>query len=330
MKKTLLSLSLFATMFSFSQVLQSENFDSYTLGDVGTDVTGATPGQGGYYTANGTNASYQIVSETIGKSLQITGSATASGSRFMWKDGLITAWAGRTSGNDVINIEYDLFTGGTTTSKNRQNLYLYNAAGDKVLVGLSFVAETKTLLGVCYLDNAGTLGNYSLNLGASPIVLTANQWVRIGMSFNKTTGEVFWKGPGFYGSFDGAAIGVDPAEIDYIMSFGTGNAAAYTSRFDNLVSWANNVENLLGNSDFEATNLDLISLYPNPTSSILNISNNNNFNIKNISITDINGRVVKNQEGSLTQINVSDLNAGVYFVTVDAEEGKTTKKFIKQ
>ena len=330
MKKTLLSLSLFATMFGFSQVLQSENFDSYTLGDVGTDVTGATPGQGCYYTANGTNASYQIVSETTGKSLQITGSATASGSRFMWKDGLITAWAGRTSGNDVINIEYDLFTGGTTTSKNRQNLYLYNAAGDKVLVGLSFVAETKTLLGVCYLDNAGTLGNYSLNLGASPIVLTANQWVRIGMSFNKTTGEVFWKGPGFYGSFDGAAIGVDPAEIDYIMSFGTGNAAAYTSRFDNLVSWANNVENLLGNSDFEATNLDLISLYPNPTSSILNISNNNNFNIKNISITDINGRVVKNQEGSLTQINVSDLNAGVYFVTVDAEEGKTTKKFIKQ
>lgn len=330
MKKTLLSLSLFATMFSFSQVLQSENFDSYTLGDVGTDVTGAIPGQGGYYTANGTNASYQIVSETTGKSLQITGSATATGTRFMWKDGLITAWAGRTSGNDVINIEYDLFTGATTTSKNRQNLYLYNAAGDKVLVGLSFVAETKTLLGVCYLDNAGTLGNYSLNLGATPIVLTANQWVRIGMSFNKTTGEVFWKGPGFYGSFDGAAIGVDPAEIDYIMSAGTGNAVAYTSRFDNLVSWANNVENLLGNSDFEATNLDLISLYPNPTSSILNISNNNNFNIKNISITDINGRVVKNQEGSLTQINVSDLNAGVYFVTVDAEEGKTTKKFIKQ
>ena len=169
-----------------------------------------------------------------------------------------------------------------------------------------------------------------MNLGATPIVLTANQWVRIGMSFNKTTGEVFWKGPGFYGSFDGAAIGVDPAEIDYIMSAGTGNAVAYTSRFDNLVSWANNVENLLGNSDFEATNLDLISLYPNPTSSILNISNNNNFNIKNISITDINGRVVKNQEGSLTQINVSDLNAGVYFVTIEAAEGKTTKKFIKQ
>lgn len=83
----------------------------------------------------------------------------------------------------------------------------------------------------------------------------------------------------------------------------------------------------LSNSEFT---INSFSLYPNPTTSILNISNNNNFDIKNISVVDINGRVIKNQEGSLTQINVSDLNAGVYFVTIEAAEGKTTKKFIKQ
>lgn len=83
----------------------------------------------------------------------------------------------------------------------------------------------------------------------------------------------------------------------------------------------------LSNSDFEMNSL---SFYPNPATTILNITNSNNFDIKNISVTDINGRVVKNQAGSLTQINVSDLNAGVYFVTIEAAEGKTTKKFIKQ
>ena len=311
MKKTLLFLTFLSFSFGFAQVLQSENFNSLNLGDVGTDVTGVTSGQGGYFTFNGTNSSYQIVTETSGRSLQITGSATATGTRFMWKNGLGTAWASRTTGNEVINVEFDLFTGGTTTSKNRQNLYIYNAAGDRVLAGLSFVAETKTLLGVCFLDNAGTLGNYSLNLAATPVVLTANQWVRIGMSFNKTTGEVSWKGPGFYGTYPGAAAGSDPDEIDYIMSAGTSNAVAYTSKFDNLVSWANNVENLLGSSDFESSNLDLVTLYPNPTTSVLNITNSNNFDIKNISVTDINGRVVKNQAGALTQINVSDLNDGV-------------------
>lgn len=73
-----------------------------------------------------------------------------------------------------------------------------------------------------------------------------------------------------------------------------------------------------------------LSIYPNPATTMLNISNTNNVEIKNISVTDINGRVVKNETGSLTQINVSDLNAGVYFVTIEAAEGKTTKKFIKQ
>ncbi len=74
---------------------------------------------------------------------------------------------------------------------------------------------------------------------------------------------------------------------------------------------------------------NLFSLYPNPTSSILNITNSDNLDIKNISVVDINGRVVKNQAGSLTQINVSDLNAGVYFVTIETNEGTGTSKFIK-
>lgn len=80
-------------------------------------------------------------------------------------------------------------------------------------------------------------------------------------------------------------------------------------------------------NDNQITN---IAIYPNPATNVLNISNVNNYEIKNISVVDINGRVVKNESGAMTQINVSDLNAGVYFVTIEAAEGKTTKKFIKQ
>lgn len=83
----------------------------------------------------------------------------------------------------------------------------------------------------------------------------------------------------------------------------------------------------LSNPDFADNSL---SIYPNPVSNVLNISNLNNFEIKGITVIDVNGRVIKNQQGSLTQINVSDLNTGVYFVTIEAAEGKTTKKFIKQ
>lgn len=335
MKKTLLFIFLGAINFVSSQVLQSENFNGLTVGNIGANLTGTTSGQGGYFTyvaSGGVLSDFQIVAEggAYANVLQITGSNSASNTRYLWKDGLDTAWGSRTAGNDVINIEFDFFTGGASTSKNRQGVYLYNAAGDKVLVGFSFVVETKTLLGVCYLDNAGTLGNYSLNLAASPVVLTANQWVRVGMSFNISTGQVFWKGPGFYGSFNGAAAGQAPAEIDYIVTPGTSNTVASVAKFDNLYAFAAATENLLGTDDFESNDLSKITVYPNPANNILNI--NSLSAIKSVKFIDINGRIIKEiiSHEINSQINISDLNSGIYFISIETENGTTTEKLIKK
>ncbi len=109
----------------------------------------------------------------------------------------------------------------------------------------------------------------------------------------------------------------------YYLAFNcTSPADRYMLAIDDI-----QITSVLSSDSFESNEF---SIYPNPATTILNISNPNNIEVKNISITDINGRIVKNQEGSLTQVNVSDLNAGVYFITIEAEEGNTTKKFIKQ
>ena len=119
---------------------------------------------------------------------------------------------------------------------------------------------------------------------------------------------------------------------DYAIFVGNGYANANPPT--NTGSWSNISITLQGVTETPASSEEFSSsmfvFYPNPATTILNITNPNNFDIKNISVTDINGRVVKNQAGSLTQINVSDLNAGVYFITIEAAEGKTTKIFIKQ
>ena len=103
----------------------------------------------------------------------------------------------------------------------------------------------------------------------------------------------------------------------------TPQATTQTFLFLDSISLSTNL------SSFD-NSLSGFSVYPNPVTTSLMISNPNNVEVKNISITDVNGRMVKNQQGALTQVNVSDLNAGVYFVTIEATEGKTTKKFIKQ
>lgn len=109
MKQTLLLFSLLATTLTFAQILQSDNFNCLTVGNVGTDITGATTGQGGWFTLNtsgSTNSNdnnYQVVlRETGNNAIQVIGSNAASGIHYMWKSGLQTNWAGRTNGNNII------------------------------------------------------------------------------------------------------------------------------------------------------------------------------------------------------------------------------------
>ncbi|HEY0092654.1 MAG TPA: choice-of-anchor J domain-containing protein [Flavobacterium sp.] len=74
------------------------------------------------------------------------------------------------------------------------------------------------------------------------------------------------------------------------------------------------------------------TLYPNPTNDVINIDSATT-TIKNIQITDINGRTVKSLNAAgvaQAQVNVSDLNSGVYFLTVDSDNGSGTTKIVKQ
>lgn len=74
------------------------------------------------------------------------------------------------------------------------------------------------------------------------------------------------------------------------------------------------------------------SVYPNPTNDLVTVSNNGSIQINKVSILDINGRTVKslNYNGvTETQINVAELNAGIYFMNIDTNEGIATKKVIK-
>ena len=89
------------------------------------------------------------------------------------------------------------------------------------------------------------------------------------------------------------------------------------------------VTQVLSTSDFVASKL---SVYPNPVNNILNITNNAGLQINKTVITDINGRTVKtlNHDGvSELQINISDLNAGIYFMNIETNEGTATKKIMK-
>jgi hypothetical protein len=72
------------------------------------------------------------------------------------------------------------------------------------------------------------------------------------------------------------------------------------------------------------------TMYPNPAKSQVNINIENLVGTSNMIVTDLYGKVVKSQTLSMgnNEIDVSRLSGGIYFVSVNTSEGKTTKKLI--
>ncbi|MDN3723201.1 T9SS type A sorting domain-containing protein [Aequorivita sp. SDUM287046] len=69
------------------------------------------------------------------------------------------------------------------------------------------------------------------------------------------------------------------------------------------------------------------SIYPNPTQDKLFVKST--IPISSSSITDLNGRNIISNENPSSEIDVSGLKAGMYFLTLESSEGNTTRKFIK-
>ncbi|WP_026976957.1 T9SS type A sorting domain-containing protein [Flavobacterium tegetincola] len=366
MKRILLSLTLVASSIAFSQTLQSENFNTYTIGNMSTDFTANTPGQGSWLTlsSNGTEpttstnaavTNFQVVSNgNMGTNgLQITSPNGDKGSRYMWKNGLDVSWANRTAGNNIIEIEYDFFTGAETESRTQVGMRLYgiqlvqDIPTTRTPVGFAYSTNTRVLSGVAYAANGATNGTFLINLGTTPLVLASNTWYTIGCSYNTITGEAMWKT-----SPSAAPISLPeanripnmtPTEVDYLQVAVSANAAATppvpantatsTIIFDNYISRASATSTLLSSSNFDIVGNDVISVYPNPAADVLNLAIKGSETINSAKVLDLNGRQIFTKtfnNVSDAQIDVNDLSSGLYLISITSGENTVTKKFLKQ
>lgn len=72
-----------------------------------------------------------------------------------------------------------------------------------------------------------------------------------------------------------------------------------------------------------------IVVYPNPTSEILNFQNLPP-SIKDVSLFNIQGSLIKNYSVSENQLNISALPAGIYFIKILQDDSTTVKRIVKQ
>lgn len=341
MKKITLLLALLSFVAVSNEIsaqeLLSENFDSLIVGDVGTDIDGSTLGQGNLVTlvtGSGANSDFQIATESgKGNILEVIGSSNASDARLVWKNGLVSPWSNRTPGNDIIEIEYDFYTGSATTSKAVTGVRLYNSNLSITICGFRFVPETKVITGLARFDNSGTVGTFFFNLGAggSQVVLAEDTWYRVGFAFNIATGRVEWEGSGFDVGVNGAAAGIEPAAAAFTIFPLTGNTESTVGKFDEISIRATATENLLNIE--ESLIASSVKIYPNPANNFVSISASNDLNPTKLEVVDINGRLVKSvnlEKNNDREVDISELSKGLYLMNVYSVDGIITKKIIKQ
>lgn len=334
MKKFLFFLSVLSFGWAFGQVIDSQNFNSLTAGNVGTNFTGGAAGQGGYYLLNGVASDYQIatIDATHGNSLKITaGSSYVATSDPNNHSVVKVVGVNATTGNNIIKATCSFYTGSANGTGSIYITLFDDASTPGVIVSLIYNVATKTITAGGALMNAGTRGFFGIKtLGTTPYL--ANTWVSVGMAYDMTTGVMNWYTPQESYTFSTPPTGytlitgLDVGQYRTYNINASGNTVAYNWALDDFnLSYSNN--NLLSTKDEILLAKDYFEIYPNPVSNYLNIKSNSK--VENVSVYDFNGRKTNVKlEGN--KVDVSSLPSGNYLINIETKEGKTTEKFIKK
>lgn len=341
---TLLSLILSMALCQ-SQVLEGNDFNALTVGNVNTNFDFSAAGQAGYFTfadngdqtagstsTNAGNSNFQIVTngQNSSQGLQITGPDGSDGFRQIQQ--LPYTWSSRTTGNDIIEAQFSFNTGANNMSENVFRWLLRSDDGTTIrtMIGVEFDSSTGELGGLATLLNGANEGFFGFDIGTgnTALILPANTWVTVGMSYDTADGRLRWK-TDFTSSdrsFTNAAnLIANQMPDDFIIVGFEGaatNAVAKTIVIDNVEVRAVATDMLLNLEDSDS--VTTFDLFPNPTRESFKISTNGSDLASAIAVFDMSGKQVLSQKiNSTTQtVDSSSLKAGIYVIRVSTNSGK--------
>lgn len=234
--------------------LSTYNFDSFNAGALTATADGLTAGQGGWYAYTATTASvpaanFNIVSDpavggTRGNALAIQGGDTRVGNnveRTAWTGDIRGAIGSRPAGEDLLVATFDMYVGGSATSKNRVGAYLYDSTGTKVLSGLFLQGNLRQLYSNVWSTSGSTTANTAASLGATA-VLNLNQWYTFKLTYDMVSGvaQVGYlnAGTGLWNMYtvNGAAAGttVDRLTLSSLPNMSSNSNGTSIGYYDNI------------------------------------------------------------------------------------------------
>jgi len=89
------------------------------------------------------------------------------------------------------------------------------------------------------------------------------------------------------------------------------------------------VTTVVDNLDAASFDFNQIKIFPNPVNDQLNIELPNNLNLNSMELLNIQGKRVKTFENQ-SELDVSDVQKGVYILRLETDQGTFNQKLIKE
>lgn len=352
-----------------AQNIYTENFDSYTLGNIGTDYTGTVPGQGGWYTSSFnvpswgvplSNNHYQIVTEANKGKVAQVGPLSLQGEaeRILFHTGLKNLWQQRTPGNNILKITYDMYTAESIMKVNDGSIWMLLYGNEGQLINYRYRPSPQD--GTTSAGVTLARGNFNNKpAGSDPsvfrinnqnLLLTPKTWVRFEAYIDYNTSKAYFYIPVFNRtivksfsytlSLGGTDVEGNPLPDDspeknsfYVSkNVGFTDLATFTPKYDNInLSAINTLPAyvLSVNQQLAAK----FNMYPNPATSLVTITNSENMPVQQVTIYNSNGKQLSRKtfsNNSEIQLNVEHLASGTYMLHIETNEGTAVKKLVKK
>ncbi|MFT5861609.1 MAG: hypothetical protein ACI828_000251 [Flavobacteriales bacterium] len=195
-------------------------------------------------------------------------------------------------------------------------------------LGLGFGVDSMTNDGdIISFDSSGLNDRRFIGVGSMPPTDTQD-WTIV--SNNTAGGErTLVVTRGLSGS-DSTDYTFDPADTNILLVWARGNGTLDFSNHGSGNRGATVAGFTLGVNDLAFA--ETVSLYPNPTSDMVNISFDNNVANGEITLFSAIGQTVMTKAISSQEatLDISGINAGIYVLRITSDNGVATKRIIKQ
>ncbi len=111
---------------------------------------------------------------------------------------------------------------------------------------------------------------------------------------------------------------------------GVNKGVVYVGTHGRGIFKSSNTSSVFDYTNNDSDNLNMLSIYPNPAESFINLELSSDINVYDVSVIDLMGKEVYNSN-SLTsmRIDISNLEIGNYIIVVNSDSGMQLGKFVK-